>query len=236
MKVKKTLYSEYNNLLNLLEDYYKSGYKSEHKNYSIKNISSNGISPEKLLNNVNEEIYKCMKCDLHKTRNMAVPGEGVNSPLVLVIGEGPGAEEDRTGRPFVGRAGQYLDKWLGAVKINDKTNLSRKINVFIANIIKCRPPGNRDPQQDEITQCRPYLEKQIELLKPKAIFTISRFAAQLLLNKTIGITRLRGTVYQYKGIPLVPSYHPSAVLRNPELRAPVWDDLNLLKTVLEKNL
>jgi DNA polymerase len=234
MKARNTLYTEYMNMLNLVEDYYKSGYRGTHRSYTVKEVSPDtGTSG---LEEINRKIYACKKCGLYSERKNPVPGEGSDNPLVLIIGEGPGKEEDKTGRPFVGRAGQYLDKWLDAVKLGEKTVLNRNTNVFIANIIKCRPPGNRDPKQDEIENCRPYLEKQIDILKPRVILTISRFAVQLLLNTTSGITRLRGKVYKYKDIPLVPTYHPSAVLRNPELRGPVWDDLKLLKSVLEKKM
>ncbi len=232
MKVNNSIHTKYLNIINLLEDYYDCGYKREHaESLENNNTNTRSITPLKELEN---EINNCKKCRLHLERKKAVPGEGAANPLVLIIGEGPGAEEDKTGRPFVGNAGKYLDKWLEAVK-TDK-NLSRKTNVFIANIIKCRPPGNRDPRPDEIQKCKPYLEMQIEILQPKAILTISRFAAQVLLNTDSGITKLRGKVYQYKNIPVIPTFHPSAVLRNSELRSAVWDDLKLLKSIIEKNL
>jgi DNA polymerase len=142
--------------------------------------------------------------------------------------------EDRSGRPFVGPAGQYLDRWLAAVKIGkDEVPLDRNTNTFIANIVKCRPPNNRDPQPEEISACIPYLEKQIEILKPNAILCVGRIALQTLTNRSTGIGAGRGKVYSYRELPLIPTYHPSAVLRNPALRAPVWEDLKLLKSVLE---
>ncbi len=239
MKVKNKLYTKYLDLLNIVDDYYRWGYKMEHKNSSVINIKKSGNSyndSSLKINDIDNEIRNCKKCGLHIERKTAVPGEGVTNPLVLIIGEGPGVEEDKTGRPFVGNAGKYLEKWLSAVNFNADENLGRNTNVYIANIIKCRPPGNRDPKPDEIKKCRPYLERQIEILKPCVILTISRFAAQVLLNTELGITKLRGKVYKYKNIPLVPTYHPSAVLRNPELRSPVWDDLKLLKTEIKKNL
>ncbi len=180
------------------------------------------------LEKIAREVNACRKCELAKTRIKPVPGEGVLDPLVMIIGEGPGGDEDRTGRPFVGRAGKYLDKWLNAI------GLSREKNCFIGNIVKCRPPNNRDPKPEESNACLPYLLKQIEILQPKAILTVGRISSQILLGRTSGIGSLRGKVYYYMDIPLVPTYHPSGVLRNPSLRPYVWEDLKLLKSVIEK--
>jgi uracil-DNA glycosylase family 4 len=155
-----------------------------------------------------------------------VPGEGTSRPRVLVVGEGPGFEEDRSGRPFVGPAGRYLDKWLQAI------GLDRGTNCFIANIVKCRPPGNRDPLPEESAACLPYLQRQIALLQPRAILTVGRISTQILVGRSVGIGELRGQRYTYRGIPLVATYHPSAVLRNQSLRKPVWEDLKLLRSVL----
>jgi DNA polymerase len=174
-----------------------------------------------------ERVRTCTKCPLHEGRTNGVPGTGVLDPLVMVIGEGPGAEEDRQGLPFVGKAGQYLDKWLDAIE------MSRETNAYIANIVKCRPPQNRDPARDEAETCLPYLHEQIMLVRPKTILTVGRVAASYLLDTTAGIGALRGTVYTYRGIPLVPTYHPSGVLRNPDYRRPVWEDLKLLRSVLD---
>ncbi len=172
------------------------------------------------------EIADCGKCGLSTTRSRAVPGEGAISPLVLVVGEGPGAEEDRTGRPFVGAAGRYLDKWLDAV------GLSRKSNCFIANVVKCRPPGNRDPRPEERASCLPFLERQVAILKPRVILTLGRVAIQSLLGTARGIGALRGGTYEFLDVPVVPTYHPSGVLRNPDYRRDVWDDLRRLKSML----
>ncbi len=180
------------------------------------------------LEKIAKEVSVCNKCGLGKTRTKPVPGEGVLNPAVMIIGEGPGADEDRTGRPFVGRAGKYLDKWLDAI------GLSREKNCFIGNIVKCRPPNNRDPKPEESSACLPYLLKQIEILRPKAILTVGRISSQILLGRTSGIGSLRGKVYYYMDIPLIPTYHPSGVLRNPSLRPYVWEDLKLLKSVIEK--
>jgi DNA polymerase len=170
-------------------------------------------------------VSRCERCGLSRSRKLAVAGEGVPSPLVLAVGEAPGAEEDRTGRPFVGAAGRYLDKWLAAV------GLDRGTNCYIANVVKCRPPGNRDPAAEEIEQCRGYLERQIDLLRPRAILAVGRFAAQVLTGTTLGITALRGATHAYRGTPLVATYHPAAVLRDPGLRAAVWEDLKRLRAL-----
>ncbi len=160
-------------------------------------------------------------------RTTAVPGEGALDPPVLFVGEGPGADEDRTGRPFVGAAGQYLDSWLKAIELPRQ-------QCFIANCVKCRPPQNREPHPDEIGACLPYLERQIALLRPRLICCLGRIAAQTLLGTTASLGQLRGRVHQRGGIPVVVTYHPSAVLRDKAtLRKPVWEDLKLLKGLLD---
>jgi DNA polymerase len=221
--------SDFRSLLNLIDDYVRSGYRQDH----AKEIN---VLPDRirLLAALAEEVGQCKKCGLWKGRKKAVPGTGSDKPLVVVVGEGPGREEDSTGLPFVGKAGQYLDRWLAAVKIGQKQRpLTRETNTFIANIVKCRPPNNRDPLPEESEACQSYLERQIEILKPDAILSVGRISSQVLTGKPSGIGALRGKVYRYRGIALVPTYHPSAVLRNPELRAPVWEDLKLLKSLLE---
>jgi uracil-DNA glycosylase family 4 len=172
------------------------------------------------------QVAACTRCALHRGRRHAVPGEGAPQPLVLVVGEGPGAEEDAKGRPFVGKAGQYLDKWLKAIE------LDRGANCFIANVVKCRPPGNRDPLPEESEACLPYLRAQIAALRPRAILAVGRVAAQTLTGLTVGVGELRRRQLAYEGIPLAVTYHPSAVLRDPSLRAPVWEDLQRLKSNL----
>jgi DNA polymerase len=177
---------------------------------------------------LNGAVRACRACGLSATRTGAVPGEGAARPLLLVVGEGPGADEDATGRPFVGRAGQLLDKMLASI------GLSRETNCFIANVVKCRPPHNRDPDPAEIAACRPFLNRQIELLRPKAILCAGRFAAQTLLATTEGIGKLRGRFFgsgtgDGAEIPLLPTYHPSALLRDESLKRPAWEDLKLLR-------
>jgi DNA polymerase len=176
------------------------------------------------------EIRSCAACPLCKTRTNAAPGEGAEQPLVMVIGEGPGADEDAAGRPFVGRAGQLLDKML------DSIGLSRTGNCFIANVVKCRPPNNRDPLPGETAACAPFLERQIRLLKPRLILCVGKVAAGTLLKTEEPVGRLRGRFASFSAadtaIPVLVTYHPSALLRNEELKRPAWEDLKLLRAVL----
>ncbi len=217
-------------ILNDLEDILEGGYRTKRSRLRVvlKKKADRGNSGGNPLEELAREVRSCTRCGLSGGRKNAVPGMGPGNPKVMVVGEGPGAEEDSTGLPFVGPAGQYLDKWLGAI------GLSRKTDTYIGNIVKCRPPGNRDPRPDESAACLPFLIRQIELLRPKAILTVGRIASQVLLDTTRGIGATRGRVYVFHDIPLVATYHPSGVLRNPEYRGSVWDDLKLLKEVLEK--
>jgi DNA polymerase len=146
----------------------------------------------------------------------------------MVIGEGPGADEDESGRPFVGKAGQLLDKMLASI------GLSRTTNCFIANIVKCRPPQNREPTPDESGACIRYLSAQIELVKPAMILAVGRTAAQNLLGTSDGINKLRGRFFDFSGIPLLPTFHPSALLRDETLKRPAWEDLKLFRAELDR--
>ncbi|MFP4330576.1 MAG: uracil-DNA glycosylase [Spirochaetaceae bacterium] len=184
---------------------------------------SRQLSREQRLRRVEARISSCTACRLHEGRSRAVAGMGVLDPEVMVIGEGPGAEEDRQGLPFVGPAGQYLDKWLEAI------GLDRNTNAYIANVVKCRPPNNRDPHPDEASTCLPYLEEQIALVRPRAILAVGRVALRFLIGETAPIGTIHGNLYEYRGIPLMATYHPSGVLRNPEYRRPVWEDLKKLR-------
>ena len=203
-----------------------------------KNVSASQC--EDSLEAIAAEITSCKRCDLCKTRINTVPGEGVANPLVMVIGEGPGEDEDKTGRPFVGRAGQLLDRMLDS---KGKIGLSRNTNCYIANILKCRPPGNRSPQPDETAACVPYLVRQIKILRPKVILAAGNTAAKTLLDSTQGITKLRGIFTVFRSIvlvdgefdiPLLPTFHPSALLRDESLRAPVWEDMKILRAKLSE--
>jgi len=223
--------SELYDLLNLAEDYLRDGFHHDHPPLSDPAHGEvqrqDGFSAQQEMEHIADQVRACTRCALHKQRRKAVPGAGAISPLVMIIGEGPGYDEDRTGVPFVGRAGKYLDRWLAAI------DLDRNRDCFIGNIVKCRPPGNRDPLPEESSACLPYLERQIVLLNPKAILTLGRISTQILSERTEGIGRLRGLSIEYRGIPLIATYHPSAVLRNNTLREPVWEDLKRLKALLE---
>jgi len=217
--------------LALTIDYLGSGYRRERGAYHIDDDRPLDPAAETdSLAAIAEEVHACRACRLCEGRHNAVPGEGVANPLVMVIGEGPGADEDSTGRPFVGRAGQLLDKMLAAI------NLDRKRNCFIANVVKCRPPNNRDPEVDEITACAPFLQRQLALLKPRAILTVGRVPTQALLGTTEGISRIRGRFFEYQGIPLLPTYHPSALLRDESLKRPAWEDLKQLRAFLNSTI
>ncbi|MDR2019968.1 MAG: uracil-DNA glycosylase [Treponema sp.] len=183
---------------------------------------------EDSLDRIAGEIRLCTGCPLHATRNKAVPGEGVSRPLALIVGEGPGADEDASGRPFVGKAGRLLDKMLASI------GLFREKNCFIANVVKCRPPGNRDPLPGETLACSPFLTRQIALLRPRAILSVGRVSTGLLLNTGAGIGKLRGHFADYQGTPLLPTYHPSALLRDESLKRPAWEDLKTFKARLDE--
>ena len=181
---------------------------------------------EARLAQLDQEIRNCQRCPLHRGRRQAVPGIGTLDPKVMAIGEAPGANEDAQGQPFVGRAGQYLDKWLQAI------NISRHSNAYIANIVKCRPPNNRDPEKGEVSSCRPFLDEQIALIVPRTILILGRIAAQHLFNTQESLAALRIRDHKYRNIPVFITYHPSAVLRNPNLRRAVWNDLQRLQLFL----
>ena len=180
------------------------------------------------LEDVAQKIASCSRCELSKKRTHTVPGMGIPNPAVLVVGEGPGAEEDAQGLPFVGPAGKLLDKMLEAI------SLSRDVNCYIANIVKCRPPNNRTPLPEEADACISFLEAQIHILKPKLILAAGRTAAQNLLKTTEALGRLRGTFRDYNGIPLLVTYHPSALLRDVSLKRPAWEDLKLFRAELSR--
>jgi len=182
--------------------------------------------PPQTMDEIIRRIGRCTKCRLARTRTNVVPGTGALSPLVMVIGEGPGADEDRMGLPFVGKAGQLLDRMLASI------SLSRDTNCYIANIVKCRPPQNRDPLPDEQDACLPFLETQIEILRPGMILCMGRIAAQRLLSTGDPVGKLRGSFRSYGGIPLLVTYHPSALLRNESLKRPAWDDLKMFRSRL----
>jgi len=175
-----------------------------------------------------DAALSCTRCRLAEGRTNVVFSDGAERARLMVVGEAPGANEDKTGLPFVGQAGKFLDLLLATV------DLSREDSVYICNVIKCRPPGNRNPMPDEIESCSPYLEKQIELVQPEVLLAVGTFAAQLLTGRQkIALGKLRGEVHNYRGVPLVVTYHPAALLRNPKWTRAFWDDLQLLRGVMD---
>ena len=179
------------------------------------------------IDDLNGKINTCMKCGLGKTRIKFVFGVGNPKAEVVVVGEAPGADEDEQGEPFVGRAGQLLNKILEAVQF-------KRDEVFICNILKCRPPNNRDPQTEEIDCCEPYLWKQLEIIKPKMILCVGRIAGQSLLKTNSSLTLLRGKMHDYRGIPLMVTYHPAALLRNPNWKRPCWEDVQQFRKLYDE--
>jgi uracil-DNA glycosylase family 4 len=172
-------------------------------------------------------VAQCTACVLHTTRTNTVFGVGDENADWMFIGEGPGADEDALGDPFVGQAGRLLDNMLAAI------SLKRGENVYIANVVKCRPPGNRNPQPDEADRCEPHLERQIELIRPKLIVALGRVAALNLLDRDASIASLRGRVLDYKGIPLMVTYHPAYLLRSLTEKAKAWEDLCFARKTME---
>ena len=174
-----------------------------------------------------ELIAKCTKCPLYKTATKPVPGQGSPTAELVCVGEAPGENEDKSGLAFVGQAGQLLTKILAAI------NLQRE-DVFICNVLKHRPPGNRNPMPQEVEACSPYLVRQLEVIRPKVIVAFGTFAAQTLLETNLSIGKLRGSVHKYYGIPLIVTYHPAALLRNPAWKRPTWEDVQLARRILDR--
>ncbi len=178
------------------------------------------------LDEIAAAVAACTKCTLSKGAANSVPGEGNPDADFMCVGEAPGAKEDETGRPFVGQAGQLLTKILAAIDL-------KREDVFIGNVLKHRPPGNRNPSPDEVKACSPYLIRQIELIRPKVILAMGLFAAQTLLETKLTISKLRGQVHRYYGVPLIVTYHPAALLRNPSWKRPTWEDVQLARRILD---
>ena len=188
-------------------------------------FSTDPIAQAVSLEAIAQLVATCTKCRLCEGRRHAVPGEGPPDARLVVVGEGPGRVEDETGRPFVGPAGELLTKILAAI------DLPRE-RVFICNVVKCRPPENRLPQFDEIAACVPYLFRQIELLKPQVILAMGGTAAQTLLNTKQSLGALRNQVHRFRGIPVIVTYHPAALLRNPNWKKPTWDDVRIARRLI----
>jgi DNA polymerase len=190
-------------------------------------VPTEGPRAEILLE-IRADLGDCTRCRLHEKRRHIVFGEGSPDARVVFVGEGPGADEDRSGRPFVGRAGELLTRMLAAVGW-------RREDVYICNIVKCRPPENREPELDEIASCRPFLERQLQGIAPRAIVSLGKPATSTLLGRAVAITKARGIWQEWSGIPVMPTFHPAYLLRNytRETRQAVWDDLRAVKARVE---
>ncbi len=175
------------------------------------------------------EVSECVKCPLHRGRTQTVFGEGSLTAKLFFVGEAPGMEEDLQGRPFVGQAGKLLTKIIEAIGM-------KREEVYIANVIKCRPPGNRPPLPEEVHSCTPYLLKQIELIRPRILCTLGKYATMVLVRKEEPISVLRGHFYDFQGIPVMPTFHPAYLLRNPSAKKSVWEDMKKIKAALEKEI
>ena len=201
------------------------------KNYSI--IGDNSQKKKKRKSNsydlisFNDEIKNCLKCDLGKTRKKFVFGVGDFNASLLLVGEAPGEQEDLSGEPFVGRAGKLLDKMLSAI------NRSRENDVFICNVLKCRPPDNRDPSKEEISKCEPYLVNQIDLIQPKLIVALGRVAGKTLLGVDKSLKDMRNTIHSYHGTNLIVTYHPAALLRNSNWKPDAWNDFKWIRKLID---
>ena len=180
------------------------------------------IFPDNNLDSFYNEIKNCTKCSLSKSRTQLVFGIGNPNADIVIVGEAPGKNEDLTGEPFVGRGGKLLDKILNSINLNRE-------KVFILNVLKCRPPENRDPKPDEIEKCEPYLKKQLEIIKPKLIIALGRISAMTLLKVKDSLTNMRNKIHKYEGVDLIVTYHPAALLRNPNFKRPTWEDFKLIR-------
>ena len=189
-------------------------------------FSADPLQQVTTLRGVAELVAPCTRCRLCEARTHTVPGEGAEDARLVCVGEGPGRTEDQTGRPFVGQAGELLTKILAAI------GLARE-QVYICNVVKCRPPQNRTPLYDEIAACVPYLFRQIEILAPRVILAMGNTAAQTLLDTKQSLGALRGKVHRFRGIPLIVTYHPAALLRNPNWKKPTWDDVRIAHRLLD---
>jgi DNA polymerase len=176
---------------------------------------------------IQSELGDCTRCRLHEGRQSLVFGEGNPHAMLVFVGEAPGREEDLQGRPFVGKAGELLTRIIEAIDLT-------RDEVYIANIVKCRPPQNRNPQPDEIRTCLPFLRKQLEAIRPKIICALGTFAAQTLLETEERISLLRGKFYAYQGVQLMPTYHPAFLLRNPQCKRDVWEDMKMIREEYKK--
>lgn len=189
-------------------------------------MEDRGIVRESL-ETIRDDLGDCTRCALHAGRRNIVFGVGNPRADLMFIGEGPGQEEDRQGLPFVGPAGQLLTKIIHAIDLT-------RDDVYIANVVKCRPPGNRDPEPEEVEACRQFIDRQVDSIHPKVICALGRVSALNLLRTDEGITRIRGRIYSYRGAKLVPTYHPAYLLRNPAKKRECWEDMKLIRRLLDE--
>ncbi len=212
--------------LNQTKEVYGDELNIEKKIISSKNITAKEDFPSDLDDFYNQ-INKCHKCSLGGSRTNFVFGVGDKNASLMLVGEAPGENEDLKGEPFVGRAGKLLDKILFAI------NRTRNDDVYICNVIKCRPPNNRDPLASEVKECEPYLIHQINLIRPKLIVALGRIAGKTLLNVDNSLKSMRGEIHNYHGTPLIVTYHPAALLRNPNWKPQAWKDFKWIKSIIE---
>ena len=214
--------AEIHNSLRFLADHGCRGFDCSGQSLAI--LEKWGKAPQyvcETLEDIAADLGDCRRCRLARERTSIVFGNGNSQARLVFVGEGPGFEEDRQGKPFVGAAGQLLSRIIEAIKLT-------RSQVYICNIIKCRPPGNRNPESDEINTCFPFLERQIAAIQPDFICALGTFAAQTLLKTATPISRLRGRFHQYQGIKVLPTYHPAYLLRNPDKKREVWEDMKML--------
>lgn len=211
-------------LKSLLEELLEEGIDELPVDIKLSNI--NNFNPEKEMKKLIQKYSNCSECKLAEKRTNLVFGEGNPDADIVFVGEAPGRDEDLSGKPFVGRAGKLLTEI-----ITKGMQMTRK-DIYICNVLKCRPPGNRDPEKDEISACIPILKKQIEIISPKLICTLGRFSSFVLLGKGQKLADYRGKIHYYGNIPVVVTYHPSALLRNPNLKRPTWEDIKIVKKIL----
>ena len=185
------------------------------------------VRPEEAVGQIREQLGDCTRCKLHSTRSNIVYGVGDPCAELMFVGEAPGRDEDQQGVPFVGRAGQLLTKIIEAIDL-------RREDVYIANVIKCRPPKNRNPEPDEIETCQPYLFAQIDAIQPKVIVALGAFAVKTLLQRDESISKLRGRTFDYRGAKLIPTFHPAYLLRSPDKKADVWEDMKRVRSLLRE--
>lgn len=198
---------------------------SQDRTWTVRPVDA--VRAAEAVGQIREEIGDCTRCKLHATRSNIVYGVGDPGAELMFVGEAPGRDEDQQGVPFVGRAGQLLTKIIEAIDL-------RREDVYIANVIKCRPPRNRNPEPDEIETCQPYLFGQIDAIQPKVIVALGAFAVKTLLQSDESISKLRGRTFDYRGAKLIPTFHPAYLLRSPDKKADVWEDMKKVRSLLRE--